>query len=474
MTKVKSRFVIKNIYGFNAVKAISVLLSFVCFFVLICEKLNSSTIGIVFLPLSFLLVSLIFDFRKNIKGLGSFIIYCSYMLRFTLFPVLIVAGGYRSDVHASVFMPYFNRACVIMIIEFVCVFALLAYLGSKSLKRKNVQVKNENCVQETNIEHVFSCKAMRVLIILCLLYNLGVYAIYPSLIKLYWRIAFVTEIDIARLESLVSTIPGMIYYPFKLTSELLKFLLTALIIVKINVNTKRVCRNWILTLIVVAVSFAVMSSEQINSVIMALSILYYMLLKYIKYDRFIVTLGFIGLISLVILCLINIADVTGISSLGRIANIYFNGPINVALACSMRNIISVGLDHTIEDILSAIPVISRITNSVSISEIFNTTFNIPGAILPMSGYGYFYFGYLGCWIPAVIVVLFVNALENIAENNLCPEYKLLFMFCLIRAGIVVFMYTFTIFCGQLIYHYILPYVIYALDKRFTLNGEKSN
>ena len=463
MIRAKSRFEIKNVFGFNAVKALAVFLSAICFFILAFEESDFSRIGIIFLPLSFLIVSLVFDVRKNIKGLGSFIIYCGYMLRFTLFPVLIVDGGYRSDVSARVFMPYLNQACLVMIIELVAVFALLAYLGSRSLKKGKLPQKPQNVGRK--VEYITTSKAMKVLIALCLLYNLAVYALYPSLITSYWCIVFVTHMDVARLNALIGVIPGFIYYPFKLTAELVKFLLTAWVVVKINANPKRLCRNWILTLIVVAVSFAVMSSEQITSVIMALAILYYMLLKYIKYDRYIVGFGLIAFVVLAIILLLKIANVTNSSSLGRIANIYFNGPINVAIACSMRDTVSVGIGHTITDLLSTIPIISRVTNSISLSDIFNTTFKIPGAILPMCGYGYYYFGSLGCWIPAAVVVLFVNALDNIAEQNLSPIYKLLFIYCIIRAGIVLFMYNFTIFYSQMIYHYFLPYLFYRLDRK---------
>ena len=320
----ESKLKSKNIFGFKAIKPAAIMLSLISLLWLALSETRTSYIGIIFLPFSFLIVSIIFKVDKNIRGLGSLIIYIAYLLRFTVFPLMIFLGNYRFDIALNLIEPYFNTACIIMIIEMVAVFILLSYLGSK-LKNKyhNLRVYSDNTVN--TIDGIFKSKFLKAAILLFIAYNFLMYFLYPELLTQYWQIIFLKGDSLKHLNdlnALVATIPGFLYYPFKLSTELLRYLISIFLVVKINKNTKTIARNWILTGIVAICSFSLLSSEQINSIIIVFGIFYYMLIKYNRYDKIIVSGAIFVFIFIAVFVIGRIANISDFQSLGRVVENY--------------------------------------------------------------------------------------------------------------------------------------------------------
>ena len=106
--KNNNEYGIQSIYGFNAIKPIAVFLSVVCFLCLLFAEQRTQYVGVIFLPLCFFIIVAVFNTRRNINGLGGFLVYCAYMLRFTVFPLIIVLGEYRADVSSDIYEPYYD------------------------------------------------------------------------------------------------------------------------------------------------------------------------------------------------------------------------------------------------------------------------------------------------------------------------------------------------------------------------------
>ena len=196
-----------------------------------------------------------------------------------------------------------------------------------------------------------------------------------------------------------------------------------------------------------------------------------MTVKYYRYALFLVICDAFAVAVMAVFVFVKIANASDMGSLGRLLNNYFLGPINIANSMYMKENNFLGFGHLFEDLFSQIPVLSGITGAVSINTVYTDMFNISGAIMPMSGYGYYYFGYLGCWIPACAVVCFVNLFDRLSERNIKDEYKLLMYCCSLILALSVFMYNIPIFYSACIYTYIPCIVFYAVDNAF---GRKKN
>ncbi|MCI8413849.1 MAG: hypothetical protein HFE47_07160 [Clostridia bacterium] len=464
--KNNNEYGIQSIYGFNAIKPIAVFLSVVCFLCLLFAEQRTQYVGVIFLPLCFFIIVAVFNTRRNINGLGGFLVYCAYMLRFTVFPLIIVLGEYRADVSSDIYEPYFNQACVIMIIECMAVFLLLTLFGKRQ-GRKKVKKRTLHDVSD-KIEKLCGNHFLKLITVVFFVYNCFMYIRYPTLLSLYWRSIFIRSDDYIRLvalQHLISTIPGFLYYPFKLSAELLRYFITAILVVRVNKNKKTVIKNWILTIIIAFFAFSLLSSEQINSIIIGISIVYYMVLKYHRHSKRIILFGLMAFCIATIFVFVSIADVTDIGSIGRIINNYFNGPVNTAIAIHMKENHFVGLENLINDFLDAIPIIGRLTGTVSVNTFYGEIYNMQGAIIPMCGYGYYFFGYIGCWLPAALVICTVNLFDKILLQKLGAEYKIIVTVAVIHMAICVFMYTLNIYFASWIYFFIPIVIAYKIDNK---------
>lgn len=458
---------VQQIYGFRILKPLSLLLGLLSVVLLACREWNSSHFAIVMLPAAFLLVALLFDYNKNIKGLGGFIVVIAYLLRFTIFPVIISFGFYRADVDESLYMPYFNQACLIMIIELVAVFALLSWLGARSYRKHSAR---QQATAHTACESKCKYWAVVAIIVVLLLYVLLVCFCFPQLFTNYWRIIFFMGDSVARLERmklLISRIPGIIYYPFKYSAELLHYLIPAFFVVKVNHSKLTLGLKWAVALLIGFAAFSIITSEQINSIIILFCIVIYMLVSHKECSKIVVSFGLIGALLVSVYVLKNIANVFDMRSLGRILNNYFDGPINVALSAHMRANYPPQTGDFFRDIIANLQVFEYLEHSPDLNTLFGTVYNMPGSIIPMSGYGFYYFGYFGCSLPALAVVLGVDWFDELNRKSKSGLGKLVMYISTVHLSLSVFMYTLCI-----VYATIIPFFAPMLFVRYC--AEKEN
>jgi len=470
-TKYTKLYEIQQIYGFSILKPLSLVLSLFSAIVLACREWDSPHFAIVMLPAVFLLTALLFDYNKNVKGLGSFIVVIAYLLRFTVFPVIISLGSYRTDVEESVYLPYFDQACVIMIIELLAVFLLLSWLGTRSYRKHRAEAEN---VRQNASENPRKYKSVKAIIFVLLAYVLFVAFCFPQLFTTYWRIIFFMGDSFARLErlnALISQIPGIIYYPFKYSAELLHYLIPIYLVARVNHSRLTVAQKWAVTLLIAIAAFSVLTSEQINSIIVVLCIVIYMLVSHKQSSKIIVPLGVVGAAFVSVFVLKNIANVFDVGSLGRILNNYFEGPINVALSVHMKVHSDLGIGGFFADIVKNIPVLERLVSHPDLNIMFGDEYGMPGAIIPMSGYGFYYFGYIGSCLPALAVVLAVNWFDELQRKSRSGIGKLIMYVCTVHLSLSVFMYTLCIVYANII-PFFLPMLIvryFAENRRIVCN-----
>lgn len=465
-TKYSKLYEIQQIYGFHAIKPLSLILGFLCAMILVLKEWGSQHFAIVMLPVVFFFVSLLFNYNKNVKGLGSFIIVIAYMLRFTIFPVIISLGNYRADVSETVYLPYFTQSCLMMTIELLAVFALLAFFGNRSYRRHKSE--KDSAASQTQSKS-FSFKSIKIMIAVLLIYVLAVCCIYPQLFTTYWRIIFFMGDSVARLnrlKALIDVIPGMIYYPFKYCAELLHYLIPIALVVRVNHSKCSLGIKWLVALLIGVVAFSVLTSEQINSVIVLLCVVLYMLISHKESGKIIVPLGICGFAVVCVFVFRQIADASDMGSLGRIVNNYFDGPIGGAIALHMRVNSSPTAADFFADILKNIPVLEALAPHADLNTLYGAAYGMPGAIIPMSGYGYYYFGYLGCWLPAALVVVLVDWFDELYRKSKNDVSKIVMSICTVHMSISVFMYTICI-----VYANALTFFLPMLIVRFFAEGD---
>lgn len=114
----------------NLVRLLSVLLSFVCFVCLVFLENKPNYRAILLLPLTMTIITACFPFRKKIKSLPFFIIYALYVLRYTVFPLILCVCGYQTTINKQLWESCFNEACILMSIEAIFVFICLYFILS--------------------------------------------------------------------------------------------------------------------------------------------------------------------------------------------------------------------------------------------------------------------------------------------------------------------------------------------------------
>lgn len=469
----------KKIYGVDKLKIIFTALSFIAVIISAFIETRHEYLGIVTLPICFLIVCLLFDFKKNVNGIGTLIICAMYFLRHTFFPVIVVLGNYNVDVNLNFIISYINYACLLMNIEMFIVFAALSIKGI--FHKRKFQIKKNKQVIDFNFSNKKTNVILYFFILILLVFNIFVYFTYKDLFTAYWKIAFITnnQTFVEALEKVSSGIPGYIYYPFKLCAEVLKILVIALALIKVT-NHKHLNNliKWILYLIIAFIAIMIMSSEQINSIILGFCICYYILIKNIDKGKrlilFFLVLVFVGFLFVMFF----IADVTDISGMGRILNNYFNGPLNISYALYYIENIHVDKGMFLTDLLSAIPYVEGITETISLNTVITEYFKIPGAIVPLTAYGYALFGKLFFFVPALIVTVFTCFFDYISEKTNNDLIRIWFLYIAVHSGMAIGMYNINIYYSLTVYEFILPCFIYLISciishRRVYIYGENN-
>ena len=460
---------IKNIFGVKYLKYLFIIISLFSGVALILLENRWEYLGIISLPICFLLVSCLFHYRRHIWGVGGLIVFTLYCLRYTIFPVIIVLGNYRCDIAVDIYQPYFNSACLLMDIELICVFIFISILSSHTIRKSRYLYNCKRREERAGYSHIFIPRILLICIAVMLLYNIIMYLIYPELFGLYWRIVFFESNEAERLTNLnilINKVPGFFYYLFKRTAELLRFLLILVPVVVIN-NHKKIntVAKWTLTFILAAIAFSLISNEQLNSWMLCFVICFYMVIKYIKISKILVLIGLSAVGLGFVFVMLFIANVKDLEGFARIINNYFNGPINIANAMHFKDHAELGFANLIQDFCSQIPLLERLTNSISINVMYNKNYSFGGAILPTTGYGYIYFGYFGVALPAIMMCASVIFFDRLTEQSESEAYKVVFMILATHFGLAVGMYNPIIYYSLWVYEGFVPCLTYFLDRK---------
>lgn len=462
MNHTTTRHPITKVFGISWLKAIFLAVSLICFVALIILERREEYIGIVSLPFSFFVISLFVNFKKHLWGTGGVVVWGMYFLRYTVFPVIIVLGQYRFDAPAEMYEQYFNQACWLMNLELLVVSIVFCLLSSYLLKKernKVVAVQHQLPIAKTTDGYFIGKKLFYCICGIFLVFNIVVYIMYPSLFSLYWRFIFFEQDKVARLEALnelISVIPGYIYYPFKLTTEFLKIVIILWLVVMITNSGLNTIVKFLFDGILAVISISLISSEQINAIILCVVIYLYLVFKYLKYSKLFVIFGLVGVIVGFAIVMSSIADVEDIQGFGRIINDYFNGPINVACSIGLKNEIDFSHSYIFTDILNEIPLLEKLTGASSTNVVFNEFYNLKGAIVPMVGYGYIHFGYVGAALPSIVVIVTVQLLDKKIDNTRAEVLKMIFLYLTVHIAMAVGMYNILIYYSLWIYELLVP------------------
>lgn len=459
---------IKRLFGIKQLQAVFALVGLFCAVVIFLLENRPDYIGMVLLPIVFSLVSVFYNYDKYIIGPGSLLIYVFYFARFTVFPMIIVFGDYFCDIPSEIYSLYLNEACLFMAVEMLAVYIVMAFVNPRLMKRDlRVFSKNE-AFKSSGIERLCNNKVLYLVIAAFLLFDLAMYVLYPNLFPLYWEFIFTRGDQIVRLErlhELIDSMPGGIYYIFKLTAEFSKIAIVMIALVKIN-NAEKLKNplKWLLSLFLMFLAFTILSSEQINVVLLCLAIFYYMTVKYISYNRSIIiaalAFAFIGFIFV----MKRIANVEDMQGFARIINNYFDGPMNIAAGLYYKSVGNVGFANLFSDFISQLPIVGELASYPATNVSWNDFYDTGGAILPMLCCGYIYFGAVGIGLPAMLVALTAVWFDSLIQNAENEEYKCIFTYMAIHLGITIGMYNVIIYYSLWVYEYFLPLVLFAVDK----------
>ena len=424
-------------------------------FVAICiMESRKEYIGIAALPVFYMLALMLWSARKRFYGIGTLIIHCMYFLRYTIFPVCIISGEYFCDFSLREYVPYFNKACVLMCVEVVAVYIVLL-LTTKRQPRAQPIVKT--CSKNSIWKKVISA-----VVAVLMIYNILLYIMYPSLLSAYWGILFIRPTT-AATGGLLNDMGGVLYYPYKLSTEFLKIAIIALLA---SYNKKK--KNWseikkILAMCpVLLVALFLGSAEQINSLILTVGVGYYMLTKSNRYTVHIIVVAVITATIGAFLFFTKIADVTDKKSLARIIDNYFCGPMNIAATIGMKDLVPLGGEGFFNDLLSSIPILQKFATP-SVNEMFSSIYSLQGAILPLTGYGYLYFGTVFSFVPAVAVAVFVSLLDFYIDCT-PDEFRMICFYIVIHFALGIGMYTVTIYYSLVVYELMIPAIIIVFVK----------
>lgn len=461
----------------NLVRLLSVLLSFVCFVCLVFLENKPNYRAILLLPLTMTIITACFPFRKKIKSLPFFIIYALYVLRYTVFPLILCVCGYQTTINKQLWESCFNEACILMSIEAIFVFICLYFILSIK-SRWNNQSQSDKYRFNPSSRFLRGNTGLTVLAVTCGVYVLFIGLLFPGLIIAYWDIPFVSPEDGLRFQQLYnyqSQIPSLLYTLYQIASELLRYSIIIIFLTKIRYLKKNDKFKLFAMLFVTVAGAVIQSFERINSVIVFVIGIYYIItsislktqksLLYLIGLIVIVAIGFYGF---------KVADIDGQRRLCDIVNDYFCGPITTAQVIFMKKNIGAYPLQIINDFLGSVPILTKFVDVVTLTKHYQQYFNIQGNFVSLVGSGYYYFGYLGCWIPAAIVMLCVKFLDNLSKKTKSVAMSLMFTLCAVNCAIAVGMYELTIFVSAWFHIYIWCILAGLLDNRKSVKYRINN
>ena len=414
---------------------------------------------------------MVFEFQLFF-GIGSLCVFTTYLLRFAVGPVILILGDFRCDFDRSLYLDYFSTACYLMAYEGIAVYILLALFTkgfNKKLSAQQVKPLYNSPVQKQKQSLKFG-KFFNLLLILFTLIVAVCFIVYPQFVK-YFKIMFFDDDKEAfiRYSELVASVPGVVFYPFKLCIEFLKMFLPLRIAMWIF-NHKRLGEDIkiFLNFVLIGLSFFIMTQEQINSLFCCVILFLYMIIKSVKFKQILVVAG-VGAVAVAgVLFVFKIADVGDLKGFARIINNYFAGPQNLSAALAMRNLSPATAELFMGDIVSNVIYLELFMNTAldNSNLLFNQIigYTHSSAIMPLLGQGCYYLGVVFGILPSLLVMTYTLLLDYLSQKNKGNVYQLAFALTTVFSGMTIGMYNINIFVANFCYQGIIVVAAYIVDK----------
>lgn len=469
---IKLKTDIEEIFSARLFGLLGAILSFFSLIFIAFSGVESEFFAIVVLPIAMLIIScMVFEFQLFF-GIGSLCIFATYLLRFAVGPVILILGDFRCDFDRSLYLDYFSMACYLMAYEGIAVYILLA-LFTKGFKKKlsaqQVKPLYNSPVQKQKQSLKFG-KFFNLLLILFTLIVAVCFIVYPQFVK-YFKIMFFDDDMEAfiRYSELVASVPGVVFYPFKLCIEFLKMFLPLRIAMWIF-NHKRLGEDIkiFLNFLLIGLSFFIMTQEQINSLFCCVILFLYMIIKSVKFKQILVVAG-VGAVAVAgVLFVFKIADVGDLKGFARIINNYFAGPQNLSAALAMRNLSPATAELFMGDIVSNVIYFELFMNTAldNSNLLFNQIigYTHSSAIMPLLGQGCYYLGVVFGILPSLLVMTYTLLFDYLSQKNKGNVYQLAFALTTIFSGMTIGMYNINIFVANFCYQGIIVVVAYIVDR----------
>ena len=471
---------IEMIFSARLFGLVGAILSFFSLMFIAFSGVESEFFAIIVLPIAMLIIScMVFEFQLFF-GIGSLCIFATYLLRFAVGPVILILGDFRCDFDRSLYLDYFSTACYLMVYEGIAVYIFLTMLTKVFKKKLSMQQGKSlyNSPVQKGRQSLGFGKFFNLILILFTLFVVVCFIVYPQFVN-YFKIMFFDDDAEAfiRYTELVASVPGVVFYPFKLCIEFLKIFLPLRIAMWIF-NQKRLGEDIkiFLNFILIGLSFVIMTQEQINSLFCCVILFLYMIIKSVKFKQILLLLG-VGAVAVAgVLFVFKIADVGDLKGFARIVNDYFAGPQNVAAAIAMSHTNPATGELMKSDIISSIVYLEVFmdTNLINSNGLFNVFIGdeLASAIMPLLGQGCYYLGVVFGILPSLLVMTYTLLLDYLSQKNKGNVYQLAFALTTVFSGMTIGMYNVNIFVANFCYHGIIVVVAYIVDKIFSNNRRR--
>lgn len=424
------------------------------------------------LPLLYGLFMLVFPsmwrFRKGRIGLTVFNIVL--MIRYVIYP--FAKASTLSDPFPN-YKPTptgIETGIWIMVFELLFSFIIVHIFAKRFYKKKSIQ-NNHNHLNANFV------------LVLFLIVGIGIIVRFPSIINRYNF--FIVSEGIERADLSVN-------FLFLLIVDLTLIIIPVLILYrfKYKYDHHPSVKYVILSLMFVLPLMTIITGRSRLSVVVPTIAWLVILIKlYPRYKKLIGTVTLTMLIivftSLTLYMQFGITtsntETTNSFSLttaSNLINAYFSGVDNMGMAVDMNNVFEndIGLDTLKNDLIYNIPVLSNFADSGNTSTIwFNRLIYGPWSsvdhIIPLSGQGYTYFGFLGAPLFLIITLILMMFFDNKIASENRIEYTYIYVYLTVRLAMAMMLSFGSIY--SMFFSLFFPLIIiFTINKRVVLKKRR--
>lgn len=418
---------------------------------------------LVLLPLSFCLISLLFNevYKLIGKSITVTLLIALMFLKNVIIPIFMSLGDGYFVAHvdtASKMLP----AVMLEIYEEVVVFMVLysklrrlrqsishSYMGTLDVRKDKV-------------------KSFSVITLLLLLVAVVCLALYPQLVS-YISIGVSGDvsktIQQARLQMMMKeTVPTLFYYTYTLVVNILRWIIPAMVMFRLYISHKREATKILMSFFVIGIAVIMTTDTVAISVYIALAYSLLMCKMYPMQRKRIMTVSIsaVGVAGALVLFVKTFGlggfENTAIGEIAYMLQAYFSGPENVAVALEINT--SSLLSEAMGDILKFIPYLMYFFKELPSSNIvFNQTYwgsmDIATQIIPMISQGARHFTVILAPIyTAIITTIAIKWETKAANKGELLDYAVCAIGCVCFAMSVA-MYNASL-CIQMYLNYVFP------------------